>query len=118
MRGTIIRAPHLSDAEFAPGQRWKGPAGHVFQFTGDGNLELLNSANQIIWQSGTKRLDPHRLVLKRTGALALCDWRGYPVWATRTDTNPGAYLVIQDDGNLVLYAASGDAIWETGTVGQ
>ena len=118
MRGTLIQASPVSDAEFVLGHHWSGPAGHMLWFTEDGNLELLNPARQIIWQSGTKRLDPHRLVLKRTGQLALCDWRGYPVWDTRTGGNPGAYLVIQEDENLVLYSASGAAIWETSTAGQ
>jgi hypothetical protein len=118
MRGTLIQAPQYGDAEFPPGQCWRGPAGHLLQFTDEGNLEFLNQNNEIIWQSGTKRLDPRRLVFKRTGELALCDWRGYPVWDTRTGANPGAYLVIQDDGNLVLYAANDVAIWETATAGQ
>ena len=34
-----------------------------------------------------------------------------PVFATHTDGNPGAYLRVQDDGNLVVYSASGAALW-------
>ena len=29
---------------------------------------------------------------------------GTPVWSTRTDGNPGSRLVLQSDGNLVVYS--------------
>ncbi len=34
-------------------------------------------------------------------------------WATNTDSdnNRGAYLVVQDDGNLVLYHLDGSVLW-------
>ena len=35
----------------------------------------------------------------------------FPVWATMT-TGAGNQLRMQDDGNLVLYSASGKAIWD------
>jgi cell wall-associated NlpC family hydrolase len=40
-----------------------------------------------------------------------------PIWATYT-SSPGAYLVNQGDGNLVVYNTSGAAIWASGTNGQ
>ena len=40
-----------------------------------------------------------------------------PIWATYTNS-PGAYLVNQGDGNLVVYSTSGVAIWASGTNGQ
>jgi outer membrane protein assembly factor BamB len=36
---------------------------------------------------------------------------GTPIWHTHTDGHPGAYLNIQDDGNLVVYSAEGEALW-------
>lgn len=38
-----------------------------------------------------------------------------PVWASGTDQHPGAVLVLQDDGNLVIYAPDGTPLWATGT---
>ena len=34
-----------------------------------------------------------------------------PVFATHTDGNPGAYLRVQDDGNMVIYSASHAPLW-------
>ena len=38
---------------------------------------------------------------------------GYPipVWATHTAGNPGAYLNVQGDGNMVIYSASNEPLW-------
>jgi surface antigen len=43
---------------------------------------------------------------------------GYVVWQSGTGGHPGAYLVMQADGNLVIYTASGSPIWATGTNGH
>jgi hypothetical protein len=37
------------------------------------------------------------------------------VWASGTDGHPGSHLVVQDDGNLVIYAPDGRPVWATGT---
>ena len=34
-----------------------------------------------------------------------------PVWSTNTAGNPGAYLNVQDDGNVVIYSASNAVLW-------
>jgi len=34
-----------------------------------------------------------------------------PVWSTNTAGNPGAYLNVQDDGNMVIYSASNAVLW-------
>lgn len=38
-----------------------------------------------------------------------------PVWDTRSNGNPGAFLRCQDDGNLVVYASDGRALWASST---
>ena len=40
------------------------------------------------------------------------------LWATGTDGNPGAYYVMQDDGNFVIYSKDDVALWATGTHGN
>jgi hypothetical protein len=35
----------------------------------------------------------------------------YAAWATNTDGNSGAYISIQNDGNLVVYTSSNVPIW-------
>jgi hypothetical protein len=37
------------------------------------------------------------------------------LWATNTAGNPGAYAVMQGDGNFVVYSSSGAALWNSGT---
>jgi hypothetical protein len=39
------------------------------------------------------------------------------VWASNTAGDAGAYLDVQNDGNVVIYGASGTALWSTGTTG-
>ncbi len=44
-------------------------------------------------------------------------WR--PIWATDTGgAGNSNYLLMQKDGNLVLYANDGSALWDTGTYGR
>ncbi len=40
------------------------------------------------------------------------------LWASGTAGHPGARLVLQGDGNLVVYDANGTALWSTSTAGQ
>ncbi|MER6738870.1 hypothetical protein [Streptomyces puniciscabiei] len=45
---------------------------------------------------------------------------GQVVWSTGTGGNPGAYAVMQTDGNIVVYKSTGGlgkggALWATGT---
>jgi hypothetical protein len=37
------------------------------------------------------------------------------VWSSGTCGHPGAYLVVQNDGNVVIYDPYGRALWNTGT---
>jgi len=36
---------------------------------------------------------------------------GVPQWSTETNGNFGAYAVMQNDGNLVIYSAGGSVLW-------
>ncbi len=40
---------------------------------------------------------------------------GRATWASRTVGNPGAFAVLQDDRNLVVYAKNGRALWSSRT---
>ncbi len=41
----------------------------------------------------------------------LADGFPNPVWSTNTAGNPGAYLNVQGDGNMVIYSASNTPLW-------
>ncbi|HVG92416.1 MAG TPA: hypothetical protein VNB54_13065, partial [Alphaproteobacteria bacterium] len=46
------------------------------------------------------------------------DWaHGTGTWGPGTQGHPGAYAIFQTDGNLVVFSASGVALWSSGTSG-
>jgi hypothetical protein len=54
------------------------------------------------------------LQLTTTGDLVLAR-ASRTIWASNTAGNPGAFLILQSDGNLVLYAADGRALFNSHT---
>jgi RHS repeat-associated protein len=42
---------------------------------------------------------------------------GVATWSANTYSHPGAYAVLQSDGNFVVYATNGVALWNSGTSG-
>lgn len=62
-----------------------------------------------------------RMLPNGQAALELrCDTYGSKfirLWTIGTGTNPGSYLAMQPDGNLVLYSADKQVLWQTGTLG-
>src|ERR1044071_9620691 len=52
------------------------------------------------------------------GNFVIYDWaHGTGTWGPGTQGHPGAYAIFQTDGNLVVYSASGVALWSSGTSG-
>lgn len=45
-------------------------------------------------------------------------WLGKVLWASGTDGKGGTKLVMQSDGNVVLYTCNGKAVWATNTNGK
>jgi hypothetical protein len=99
-----------------------------------GQLAVLSSAGATLWQgpgtlhegaslaasaslsspNGTYSLD-----MQSDGNLVEYDSSsGAAIWASGTSGNPGARVVMQGDGNLVLYSSSGSPLWATGTSGD
>jgi hypothetical protein len=66
----------------------------------------------------------HRLKMQADGNLVLyvCDMPGsddctYAHWSLGTFGQPGNYLTMQYDGNLVMYSRTGRPVWATRTTG-
>ena len=69
------------------------------------------------------------LIMQRDGNLVLyqvigsqpiepgVEFTGEPIWASGT-VDPGDYLVVQLDGNVVIYNSAGVAVWSTRTAGD
>ena len=56
------------------------------------------------------------LVLQTDGNLVLSEG-GEAVWASGTDGREVTNVIMQEDGNLVLYAANGEPVWASQTDG-
>jgi len=106
----------------------------------DGNLVLYNTANQALWSSNTQGNPGARLALQTDGNVVVYSTSNAALWATYTLHNPDhlSYvnttlntgqlypgqsintadrrfkLVLQADGNLVLYSPT-KVLWATGT---
>ena len=77
---------------------------HTLIMQSDGNVVLYNRRSQAIWSTKTGGLiTPGKFIMQTDGNLVLYDSDGNPGWASNTYNNPGAFLNVQDDGNLVVY---------------
>jgi hypothetical protein len=82
---------------------------------GDGNLVLYNLAGTAIWSS--YRPGGDFLTLQGDNNLVVYRNDGTPVWASNTMGSGAQTLVVQDDGNMVLYSST-QAVWTTNTMGR
>ncbi len=107
----------------------------------DGNFVLYNAAGKVVWATKTGSAGSV-LSLQNDGNLVIYTTGGQPAWASGSDHNitntpfvlttgarltsgtannellssNSAYaLIIQHDGNLVLYNKAGKPLWATGT---
>ncbi|MBK7826920.1 hypothetical protein [Nannocystis sp.] len=98
----------------------------------DGNLVLYRSSGRkALWASNTMGGEKRarKLLMQGDGNFVLY-WTSpnigsysptsmegfHPRWSTNTHGNPGAFLALQDDGNLVIYTADNTrALWASGT---
>jgi murein DD-endopeptidase MepM/ murein hydrolase activator NlpD len=61
----------------------------------------------------------YRLTMQEDGNLVLyVDRSARPLWHTHTHGHPGAWAVMQTDGNLVVYDSAHRALWSSETAGH
>ncbi|TYP89839.1 reprolysin-like metallopeptidase [Blastococcus xanthinilyticus] len=95
------------------GQALRSPNGRyraVFQ--SDGNFVVYAPDGRALWASGVYAPGT-QTVLGADGNLVTVSGSRI-LWQSGTAGNAGARVVMQDDGNLVLYRANGSAAWSTG----
>ena len=80
---------------------------------GTGDFELTDGSDHVFWSTHTFG-QSNRLVMQHDGNLVVYE-RHTPKWASGTSGHPGAHLVLQADRNLVIYSATGRALWSSGT---
>jgi len=121
---------------------WGTPATHAIMQT-DGNFVIYDDAGKPYWSTNSWGQPGNWLVLQSDGNLVLYNTAGRAVWATNTVQNwplpsdrllPGQQLhtnerlvsangrvtlIMQDDGNLVLYRTdNNEALWASNTQGE
>ena len=72
-------------------------------------------------QSIESKSGQYRMALQSDGNLvnyAYINNTWYPIWASGTNGKGASTLIMQGDGNLVLYNGSGNPIWASGTNGK
>ena len=113
----------FSGQSLQPGQTLRsGNTLHTLIMQSDGNAVLYNSQSQPLWSTNTGgQIKPRDFAMQADGNLVLYDTSGQPHWASNTQGNPGAFLNVQDDGNLVVYRAGSatetadNALWAAGS---
>ena len=89
----------------------------------DGNLVIYcrRTRNvgfyQPIWSTNTWQISNsiQKAVFTKAGSIALFDSTGTKVFDTWSGGQGGGKLVLQDDGDLVIYTNYNEAVWSTTT---
>ncbi len=105
----------LAGDVLAPGAVMRSPD-HRFTLTQqtDGNL-VLRAPEGAIWASGTRSATRNQTFVQTDGNVVIRSLAGAAVWASGTaGAGAGVRLVVQSDGNLVLYSGS-RVFWQSHT---
>jgi hypothetical protein len=95
-----------------------GDGSHTYKLavTTAGRAMLTDSAGKIWWATPAGAVATYdRLAVKTAGNLALVTSSGSVLWTTVSSGTAGNLLVLQSDGNLVLYNAGYQPVWMSGT---
>jgi hypothetical protein len=99
---------------------WSTETGYSLVFQKDGNLvlsKIKNSSREVIWATGTDG-KAEEFTASKDGNFALINSQGKPIWSSKTSGRNR--LVLEEDGNLVVYSQSIESnkkLFETGTQG-
>lgn len=89
----------------------------------DGNLVVYTNKRinfwlpgTVIWAAGTNNSCAIKAVMQTDGNFVLYKTKismapQYAVYSSNTQGHPGSWITMQDDGNLVVYSAAGQALW-------
>ncbi len=139
--GNVVEYAH-GEALWATGT--SGKNGYMFAMQSDGNLVLYDAGSCPLWASNTGGNPGATFAVQSDGNLVVYSSSGKALWSSgtgpiapvpaacgqfpaNTGLGPGDSLsscqacfdlVMQTDGNLVLYRQGGQALWATGTSGQ
>jgi hypothetical protein len=102
-----------SGARLLPGQQLTSANGRYrLAYQADGNLVLYDDVNrETPWTSGTLGTSAGQAVMQTDGNFVIYDAQVKDQFVTNTTGNPGAFLQVNDDGNVVVYKTSGEPAW-------
>jgi len=78
-----------------------------------GDLVISDLRGVVVWSSHT-RGEGNRAVFQ-DGDLVVHGVDGKVLWSTGTGNNPGAKLVLQNDGNVTILSHADVVLWAAGT---
>ena len=86
----------------------------------DGNLRLYKLPDRImLWASSTGGKGPVYCKMQADGNFVmLIERSGTCVWATMTHLHPRSTLLVQDNGDVVIYNLNNQPVWRTATQGR
>jgi len=82
----------------------------------DGNFVLYDETGRARWATGTTAFSGCHAQFDADGNIGIYDRSFHRLWVSSvTSGHPGFRLAVQEDGNMVIYAAdSWTPIWSTG----
>ncbi|MGJ7484352.1 hypothetical protein ACSFA2_03785 [Variovorax sp. LT2P21] len=110
--GAVDIAPNT---QLVTGQYYYSPQGKYFLvMQGDGNLVYYRANGTARWNTQTQAYPGAWAVMQGDGNFAIYTAGGQHIWSAGVQS-AGAYLGLQDDGNLVIRRASDQAaLWHIG----
>ena len=93
------------------GQGWSSPDGSTALYQqNDGHVVLYHNGVAIWTAVGTYGIGT-TFVMQGDGNLVAYDAAVRPLWNSKTNGHPGAYLAIQNSGNIVVYYGDTPLWW-------
>ncbi len=80
----------------------------------DGNLVLYGPSGSV-WSSGTWHRGSHHVRMQSDGNLVIRDAANRPLWASNTQGNWNAVMVVKNSGKILIYTTRGKIVWSAGT---
>ncbi len=113
-RSTLMPGEILSEGEWLTSENGR----YRLELQHDGNLVLSDIRGPtVLWETGTAGESQRTLIMQHTGDLVIFKMPFGPFqlpWQARTHGWPGAFLTVQDDGNITVGYADGHVLWKAG----
>lgn len=81
----------------------------------NGRLVLLRDGWFPLWSSAPGSGAPGVLHMQRSDGNLVLERNDGSYWSPQTEGHPGAYLQVEDNGNVVIYDLDRNVLWQTGT---